>query len=273
MTVLALVVSLSERVQAQQSGLFPLAPIRRERPPCANEDPIYKIYKQQYFGYHPTCWSPFPAGWGCPSKQAPDKEKSFREQPLGGTPALGEGEPGLAPEGGPAPLPGGARPALPEVPEDRRSPFEMDNAAPGAVPRGNQAPQPATPRTRSPFDDLPQGAAIPSRRSPHVGSPAAGRGDQPDLAPPAQPEQDAAARTSAIGSDDETLARGNDAPLLPIDDIDVTRSANAGTLFDSDPIQPAEPASAPTATTRPPTQRRGLISSLFGGLGMNWFRR
>src|SRR5262249_47506265 len=86
MGMLTLVVSLAERAQAQQTGLFPLAPIRRERVPCANEDPIYKLYKQQYFGYHYTCWRPFPAGWGCPSKEAPDREKSFREQPLGKPP-------------------------------------------------------------------------------------------------------------------------------------------------------------------------------------------
>jgi hypothetical protein len=272
--VLALVVSLSQRVQAQQSGLFPLAPIRRERVPCANEDPVYKLYKQQYFGYHPTFWRPFPKGWGVPSPEAPNKEKSFEEQPLGNPPPLGEGEQGPGPEPGPAPLPGGAPPARPELPRDTRSPFEMDNVPPGAgtAPRGNPPQQPPAPRTRSPFDD--QGAALPSRRAPRIGSAGPARvDDAPDLAPPAaRPDQDSAAHTSGTGSDD-ALARGNDGELLPIDDIEVSRSANASTLFDSDPLQPAGTASPPTATTRPTTQRRGLISSLFGGLGMNWFRR
>jgi hypothetical protein len=276
LAVLAVVVSLSERAQAQQGGLFPLAPIRRERPPCANEDPIYKIYKQQYFGYHPTCWNKFPAGWGCPSREAPDKEKSFRDQPLGNPPELGEGEPGAGGAGMGMP-PAGAQPPL-TVPEGGRSPFEMDNAPPGAnpVPRGNQAPQPATPRTRSPFDDLPQGAAVPSRRRPQARTAAPSLGDDaPELSPPAaQPEQNSAARSSGVGADGEALARGNDGPLLPIDDIDVSRSANAGSLFDSEPIQPAAPASPSNATGNPqPAPRRGFISSLFGGLGMNWFRR
>jgi hypothetical protein len=278
LAVLALVVSLSERAQAQQSGLFPLAPIRRERTPCAMEDPIYKTYKQQYFGYHPTCWRPFPAGWGCPSPEAPNKEKSFREQPLGRTPELGEGEPGFGPEGAaPGPGPGGVVPGIPNVPEDRRSPFEMDNPAPGVnpLPRGTPAPRTAPPGNRSPFEDLNPGASVPSRRPPRVGTAGPSRAnDAPDLAPPAaQPEQDAAARGSGAGSDDETLARGDDGPLLPIDDIDVSRSANVGTLFDSDPIQPAAPASASPVASKPPAPRRGLISSLFGGLGMNWFRR
>ena len=51
----------------------------RERPPCPEEDPVYKYYKQQYFGYHYTCWRPFPAGWGCPSKETADKEKEYAE--------------------------------------------------------------------------------------------------------------------------------------------------------------------------------------------------
>ena len=167
LTVLALVVSLSERAQAQQSGMFPLAPIRRERPPCANEDPVYKLYKQQYFGYHPTYWRKFPTGWGAPSQEAPDKEKSFREQPLGKPPELGEGGPGLGEEEI-GPVPGGGRPAAPTLPEGRRSPFEMDNGGPGPIPLpgGNPPPRPATPRDASPFND--QGAAAPSRRVPRT---------------------------------------------------------------------------------------------------------
>ena len=61
-----------------ESGLFPLAPIRRQRVPCDQQDPIYRIAKEQYFGYHPTCWRRFPDGWGCPSPERPDREKSFR---------------------------------------------------------------------------------------------------------------------------------------------------------------------------------------------------
>jgi hypothetical protein len=275
--VLTLVVSLSQRVQAQQSGLFPLAPIRRERPPCQNEDPVYKYYKQQYFGYHPTYWRRFPTGWGVPSQEAPDKEKAYHDNPLGNPPERGEGGPGPGAEGM-GPPPGGGRMPIPNVPQER-SPFEMENGQPGVnpLPRGNPAPQPAPGRTgRSPFDDLPQGAAVPSRRSPRARTAVPSPGDDtPELtAPAAQPEQDSAARSTGGGADDDTVARGNDGPLLAIDDIDVPRSANVGSLFDSDPIQPPAPASAPNSTspTQPPP-RRGFISSLFGGLGTNWFRR
>ena len=279
LAVLALVVSLSERAQAQQGGLFPLAPIRRERVPCPMEDPIYKIYKQQYFGYHPTCWNPFPQGWGCPSREAPNSEKAFAERPLGSLPDQSDTGAGFGGEG-PLPLPGGVRggrPGLPDVPE-RRSPFEIDNGVPGAnpAPRGNAPGRVVPPANRSPFEDLNPGASVPTRRTPRIGNAGPARvGDAPELSPPAvQPAQDSAALGAGAGPDDEPLARGNEGPILPIDDIDVSRSANAGTLFDSEPIQPAAaPATASSEASRPPAQRRGLISSLFGGLGMNWFRR
>ena len=277
LAVLTLVVGLSERAQAQQSGLFPLAPIRRERPPCQNEDPVYKYYKQQYFGYHPTYWRRFPTGWGVPSPEAPDRDKAFRDNPLGNPPVQGDGDLGPGGEGmGPGPQPGGGRMLVPNLPTER-SPFETDDA-PGAnpVPRGNAVPRPAPGRTgRSPFDDL-QGAANPSRGRSRARTAAPNPGDDaPELTAPAtQPEQDPAARSAGGGADDDAVARGNEGPMLAIDEIDVPRSANVGSLFDSDPIQPPAPASPNNSTGTPqPAPRRGFISSLFGGLGMNWFRR
>ena len=76
---LAFIVSTPALAHAQQSGLFPLAPIQRQRTPCPMEDPVYRMYRQQYFGYHPTCWRRFPPGWGCPSPEAPNPAASFRE--------------------------------------------------------------------------------------------------------------------------------------------------------------------------------------------------
>ena len=83
LAVLTLIIGVPELARAQQSGLFPLSPINRQRVPCDQEDPVYKIYKQKYFGYHPTCWRPFPTGWGCPSPEKPDVEKAFRERKRG----------------------------------------------------------------------------------------------------------------------------------------------------------------------------------------------
>src|SRR5262249_19237576 len=69
--------------EAQVSGLFPNGVIRRQRVPCEMEDPVYKHYRHEFFGYHPTCWRQFPAGWGCPSPYGPAqiREESYRLYP------------------------------------------------------------------------------------------------------------------------------------------------------------------------------------------------
>jgi hypothetical protein len=278
LAVLTLAVSLSERAQAQQTGLFPLAPIRRERRPCPNEDPVYKYYKQQYFGYHPTCWSPFPAGWGCPSKQSVDKDKEFNDRPLGKPPERGgEGEEGLGDDqGGQQPRP--AQPITPGQPTER-DPFEMDprpNGGPAAPPAGGQTPRATPRRNGSPFEDLPQGAALsPSGRGTRARTVTPGQGDDaPELSAPAgQPDQNASSRSSQSDADGESVARGDSVPLLNVEDLDAPRSGNNTPLFDSQPIQSGAPVNTSNSTTQPPPQRRGLISNLFGSLGLNWTRR
>ena len=192
MAVLTMAVGLSERAQAQQTGLFPLGNIRRDRPPCPNEDPVYKYYKQQYFGYHYTCWQPFPAGWGCPSKQTADKDKEFTERPLGQD---SERDRERAEEGPddermvrPRPAPRGEV----EVPQGR-DPFEMDQGGPAPLPPGGgQNPRPR----QSPFEGGPQGAAASPRRGTRARTVTPGQGDDaPELSAPAgQPNQNTSAR-------------------------------------------------------------------------------
>ena len=75
----AAVVDAPAFVQAQ-TELFPLAPIKRERVPCPMEDPVYGLYRHQYFGYYPTCWRAFPPGWGCPSPEAPNPALEFQRR-------------------------------------------------------------------------------------------------------------------------------------------------------------------------------------------------
>ncbi|MGP0067781.1 MAG: hypothetical protein ACLQGP_29825 [Isosphaeraceae bacterium] len=270
MAVLTMAVSLSERAQAQQTGLFPLAPIRRERPPCPNEDAVYKYYKQQYFGYHPTCWSPFPAGWGCPSKQTADREKEFAERPLGKPPEMDE----LGPEDEFGPQPRQVPPNMPDVqPPADRDPFLMDGPA-AQPPGGGQNPR-ATPR-RSPFEDLPKGAAVsPSRRGDRARTVTPGRGDDaPELSAPApQPEQNTSARLTGGDADGEAVVRGDNIPVLNVEDLDSPRSGTNAPLLDSHPTQPTDPTVASNSTNQAPPPRRGLISNLFGGLGLNWMRR
>src|SRR5436305_2490772 len=119
---LGLLVGLPAIAEAQ---LFPNLPIRRARPDCDHEAPVFQLYRHEYFGYHPTCWRRFPPGWGCPNPEAPNSAQAMQEiqdelqrQPAEPAPPAGEG--GVAPE-----AEGPQTPAPPPLPPDR-SPFEMD---------------------------------------------------------------------------------------------------------------------------------------------------
>ena len=273
---LALVFGVPALAEAQQSGLFPLRPIKRERVPCPMEDPVYRLNREQYFGYFPTCWRPFPKGWGCPSPEAPDVEKAFRDEPLqkptglapppgeegGNLPGMGPGEPGRGLEGmpgGPAPGPGNL-PALPPG----RSPFEIDEGKPGTAP-GRAQPGTAPPRDRttpSPFDP---GTLEPTKPSTGASS------------LPGPVESPAVSTTSGTGGESPPTAQpaGISEPLLALPDPSATPSAapaggngttppGSGPLADGTtgsilaPMYQAPAAQAPT--------RRGPISSFFNSL-------
>jgi hypothetical protein len=254
LTALVVLASLSGVAQAQQSGLFPLHPIRRERVPCPSEDPIYKLYRSQYYGYFPTQWRPFPQGWNLPSPEGPNTKEALAKQPIEAQkPQTGDEGEGEEMQGQPPARP--AAPTLPAIPPER-SPFELDNkpdaggAAPGAAP-------PLRPRT-------PQ----PSRPT----APAAPNGANPDLNPPGPAAS--APRTSRSAEDEGTVDRDS-GPLLAMPDATlppVEEASAAGTAALASNPPPGDPAyAAPMASQQP--ARRSRLSSLFGGLGINWLRR
>ena len=280
MAVLTMAVSLSERAQAQQTGLFPLSTIRRERPPCPNEDPVYKYYKQRYFGYHPTCWSPFPAGWGCPSKETVDKEKEFKERPLGQAAGDGGGRAGVRRQPGPAAAQAWLQPNRPTARDAAGSGSVRDRRRAGGDASGwrsSPANDASSGGRRSPFETIPQGASLsPSRRSTRARTVPPGQAvDAPELsAPMGQPEQDAAARSTRGDADDETVARGDNGPLLAVEDLDAPRPGKFRAAPSSIPSRSSRPSRLPPRIRiSQPAPRRGLISNLFGGLGLNWLRR
>jgi len=278
LAALTLIVGLPELAQAQQTGLFPLAPIRRQRVPCDQQDPTYKIHKYQYFGYHPTCWHPFPAGWGCPSPEAPDKAESFRKQkfdagmelPQAGTENLGpmEEQPN--------------RPAVPALPGGARSPFEPDGGRPDNAPppRGGDAVVP------SPFElerkPAPGAAPGATPNAPRAGrdrpTAAPAGGDGPELsAPTASSDRTPGNRINRSRSDEEIGARDEDGPLLALPSITVPPVDDSAAAFGAQPAPSAtttaDLGSNPTASTGSPAPRRGFLSGLFNNLGWNWTRR
>ncbi len=264
LAVLAAVTSLSGLAEAQQSGLFPLQPIRRERTPCANEEPIYKLYRDQYYGYYPTRWRKFPDNWNLPSPEGPNTKEVLKKNPIEGP----KGSPLEGNEGDEMQGPAGAggKPAIPNPPPDtERSPFEMDKPDSGAA----AAPGAATPGRRNPAarsNTPPPGAAA----SPF---------DTPDLAPPGDAPA-APPRTSWNRRFDESRQK-DPGPLLSMSDAtlpsveEASNSSNPASGGAADAAAnnsgAADPATAPAATQ--PAPRRGPISSLFAGLGWNWLRR
>jgi hypothetical protein len=249
LAVLTVVLSLPHLAQAQQSGLFPLHPIKRQRVPCDQEDPLYKTYKQQYFGYYPTCWRTFPDGWGCPSREAPNKEEEFKKLPL----LSGAGEPPTEEKpmepAGPV-----RRPAVPNAPEGERSPFELDKPTDPFTTPPRPGTEPRQPRGNSP---------------PPTDSPPLSDNEVPDLSAPAdQPRRSQDTRLAHRETDDPPASgEVGDGPLLAVPDISVpsVRDSGAATAANSPPSS--------NTTGGPPAPRRGRISSFFSNLGWNWTRR
>lgn len=257
---LVVVLGVPALVEAQQSGLFPNAPIRRERVPCPHEDPVYRLYRHEYFGYHPTCWRRFPEGWGCPSPEAPNVTQAFRDQPRDAPPAIPPADEG---SDLPGDLPGLGYPAegrdtkpdmLPPPPDDTRSPFDLD------------APEPARPAGADPVLPEPPPIGVPDRATPGPGASAAPRGaTTPAAVPP-------------TGSSSNRMELPEAPPSFASLDSPTAPPESAGPAASMPPIEPLPGQFAPTglsdgfgretlaAPARAP-QRRGFLGGLFGGSG------
>jgi hypothetical protein len=276
LAVLTLIVSLPELAQAQQSGLFPLAPIKRQRVPCDQQDPVYKLYKEKYFGYHPPCWRPFPTGWGCPSPEKPDVAKSFREQKLGTLEGAEQGDTGEPAQGDQ----GQGRPAVPALPGGR-SPFEQPGPG-GGRPGGNPAAPRQDQKPVSPFDledspatkpDAAPGAPRGAGRA-QPATPAIGEGT-PDLSSPDESGRVQGARTSQILREEQVQPRNEDGPLLALPEVTLAPVAVSDASFGTQPAQTSTMTDDTAGAQAPANSapRRGFLSGLFNNLGWNWTRR
>lgn len=283
LVMLTAAVGLSGRAEAQQTGLFPLAPIRRQRVPCDREDPTYKIYKSQYFGYHPTCWQKFPSGWGCPSREGPDREKSLKEYKLGHAPAEDTAGAGMGPGQEPGPerrAPLDNRPApQPRLPEE--DPFTSPNANP-RVPGAAPLPGERAPGTEvDPFQQLNnRPGASNSRPRPGQSAPAATTDSAPELtAPGGGPVQGSAARTPRRDPDGAlAAATADDQPVLGMSDDEPPAAGNANASADSSaevPVASADTNAAASSSTPAQTAqpRRRLFGNLFSNISSAWSRQ
>lgn len=262
---LLLIVGAPTFVQAQQTGLFPLRPIRRERVPCPAEDPVYRLHREQFYGYFPTCWRRFPPGWGCMSPEAPDPAASYKKYPRTPPPSDAmegdqPGAPGAMPdepdqEGAPRPG-GGAAPGpnpLPTPPPSRGNLFELDDTKPGNAPN-----RPAPPPGSNPNDLPPPGSALSPRTAPDS-KPSAG------LMAPGLPTAGLAPREAAPGGGPDALLAlpenpGAGAPPNPV--VNPLPPVDAPTGALNEPV----PGPGPTMQPEQAPQRRSLLGGLFSGL-------
>lgn len=191
-----------------EAQLFPNLPTRkRVKPECADELPVYGMYRNKYYGYYPTCWRQFPPGWGCPSTEAPDWQAELKKRAVD----IPDNDfPGLD-DFGESPLRGmGLDDLLPDRPR-QRSPFELDEPqGPGASPfeQPRRAPSPfeADPFRSDPLQR--PGAELPDRSAPPSSPfdlPETSSSESPVLRPPVAEE----------GPDSDPIASLPELPGLP----------------------------------------------------------
>ena len=148
---LLLLAFLPELASAQPNALFPEIYIKRKRPCPEQENPQYRMIREQFYGYYPTCWRKFPEGWGCQSADAPNWKASLDKQKLDipdgmeaaeNAPDQNAERPDPFGRGRPKPADEGNQPAMPEPPDEPESLFPETNPtsgppADGGIPTGN----------------------------------------------------------------------------------------------------------------------------------------
>ncbi len=261
---IGLVVLLPALAEAQ---LFPNRTLNRQRTPCPAESPFNAQVRRDYFGYYPTCWSRFPAGWDCPgyNPEKPDVNASFEKIKFGNKRPISGDD--LGPDLANPDQPMDGPPANPEepvvpIPNPGRSPFELDPSP--AKPAG---PAPAQP---DPFETPVPGAPAPG----NPGPPPANRA----LPPTGLREMPSLPAIAPTTSAESTLEPGS---MVMVPEPDATLASNAGpSRPDLGPLpsMPAPPSSPPgsivtesdTMVGLPPTapaqapRRRGILGGLFG---------
>ena len=177
---------LPELVSAQANALFPNIYIKRKRPCTDLESPQYRMMREQYYGYYPTCWRRFPEGWGCVSADAPDWAAAKKKQPLEYPEGVNPPEEATAPtsiENTPfvkpnRPATEGNKPDL-ELPEDRSL---LPGERPPTTPPNGDGAAPANPAAPGAIQPAPLNRADDPflRNRPQA---SAGRGSDGGLAP------------------------------------------------------------------------------------------
>lgn len=234
-----------------EAQLFPNLPIhKRTREDCALEKPLFGLYRQQYYGYYPTCWRKFPPGWGCPTPDAPNWAAEVARSPVQhpGDPMNGDEKPRDRQGAGDDPFEGGA---MPPLPTQERSPFELDEPAAG----GNAAPDPgaAAPRTNQsapdPLGGAPDPFELPGQGGATPAAPGAGSGNAP---PPNE------SASLAPLPDVAPPAVDGGAVYVPGSDLPPPSLSPSTSAEPRRPVGATTPGAEPSAPSRPATRNASL---------------
>ena len=271
---LALVIGLPALAEAQ---LFPNRTVTRQREACAAEPPFYSTVRHNYFGYYPTCWSRFPAGWGCPcpNPEMPNRVAEFevrKRDPLPTQPpdtGIEDEVPGDNSGDQPSAMPGDDPriPALPNPP-GARAPFNRDSAPPDNVPGRNPPDGAVPPQTLR----LPTPAVNPATSSTAQPSGTTALLEMPRITPPVASTA-ALEATPNAGSlalaPDATLTSNQPTPrpdlgalpAAPVPDSSTPATSELGSV---DPTLLGRNQATTSGSPAQAPQRKGLFSGLFG---------
>lgn len=244
--------------RAQGMALFPNATIKRQRVSCMAEDPIYRIHRQQYYGYYPTCWRQFPPGWGfaCAGKPVADTaatlkelDERVREENQRVRDQFDSTDPThLQPDGSEPPtLPDeGMAPAFPPLPAEGSDPFDLDAIGPGPG-EGLPEPPPPAPGDLGPGPRPGPRGAMRSRPSPLP--------NLRSVEPPPMASEEPGNLLDPSALPPLETSDGGEARIRPTPPPAFVPPL--GAAADSRVLAPPAPVRAP--------QRRTLLGGLFGG--------
>lgn len=243
-----LVLGLPALAQAQ---LFPNLQVKRQRPACATEDPIYRVYRQQFYGYYPTQWRAFPPGWHLqnPEGVSPAQLEAARRDIQNEIQKEAE--------------------ALGTSPDEEGAEPGADSELPSTTEPSPEAPLPLPPRGGSVFD-------LPTPKPPADPAPLPNDDDTTPSVPRASTERPSAEPVadtpadplldSAPPLDDPEPAPSaatDSPPALPPLDGNISPGANYAPRDDDLPPPPVAPV---VTSTAPPRRRTTLIGGLFDTL-------
>ena len=270
LAVLTLVVSLPELARAQQTGLFPLAPIKQTAGAMRPGRSDLQNLQASVFRLSPDVLAAVPERLGLPEPRGARQGEIVQGNPAWQTGETAEDD---GDEGTEAGRRCDARPARPALPGGGRSPFETDDRQAGAAiaTATSQAPLPTPPGDPFELDT----SRLPRHRDRVSRSTRPGAASNgPELSAPAeQPGPIQGTARAEMSPPTNPTTADDDGPVLALPRVNLPPVDDAGRSVWNPATAPAANALERHTIAGSSTPRRGLLSGFFNNLGLNWVRR